>query len=57
MNDGKDVSDFLPFLDDDDIKKLAFAEFERGGIAAVEDYLPFMDEDDVRELAEKVLKK
>ena len=46
---------FLPFLDEDDVKKYAEAEFAEGGIKGIATFIPFLDENDVREFAAKVI--
>ena len=46
---------FLPFIDDNDVKKFADIEFGKDGIRGISMFLPFLNEDDVKEFAKKTL--
>lgn len=53
----KELVKYLPFLDEDDVKKFADIEFGKSGIKGLATFIPFLDEDDVRKFAEKIIKK
>ena len=52
--DWKAIQGWLPFMNEEDVKKFALQALEKGG--RIEGFLPFMDEADVNELAVKALK-
>lgn len=49
MTNFEDISKFLPFMFEDDVRELAYKTYENG--KSIEVFLPFMFEDDIRELA------
>ncbi|VDN30176.1 unnamed protein product [Cylicostephanus goldi] len=52
--ESKQVENYLMYMDDEDVRNLAFAALEKG--ENVEMFLPYMEEEDVSELAMKALK-
>lgn len=51
--DNKIIQDFLPFMNEDDVKEFALKALEQG--ERINNFLPFMNEDDVKEFALKAL--
>lgn len=50
-----DITVFLPYMNEDDVRDLALRAFENG--KPVKKFFPFMEEDDIMALAEKTLEK
>ncbi len=54
---GKNISVFLPFLDDTDINTLVTETLNSDGVKAILPFLPFLGEKDAEALTEKILRK
>ena len=55
LDKGKDVEEYLDYMDSDDVEKLAFAAYELG--KSMECYLDYLEEDAIKELLLKAMRK
>lgn len=56
IEEGREITVFLPFLEEEDLKRLALEAFEKKGLSGVGAFLPFLDEDFSDELAARLSK-